>query len=622
MRNQSTTQGAAALVCTPRSCNEPAHAQRPDGARYPDGRSKWSCARFLDELRAHGDEAADQCFAALEAGELGERDFAAVFRHLNTNDARIPERCPTCGKPEPIPEVMKDLFKAVDEQARWLLDPTITDDENRGKQLMQQLDHGQHVFWTYAIPALLVYLTRSLPEGYAAPTFSAVLHLSGNLEHHTYRRLMGTLQMLVNVSSVGSFESRRLGIVHPNGHQTPGKAISTAKQLRLLHAGVRYIAQRHVAGELPANRPVGARTGVTGPFLHLTFRAQPHELRAAVRREADGAPSAVPVNREDLLATIVALSYLVIDGLRQLDLGLERRDEESLWAVWQTFARLMGIHPTDRWQSDAYVPANVDQADEFYRAYITRHYVGPGTERPNTPNKAGQKLGHAHLRMMRQHLMPRWLRWLPISRLYMQALIGKDGLRRIGLTPVWGQWLLRWLLLRLPAMWMRLVERVRPRKRADDAIEGSSPAPARPDLGRRPHGVVSDADLQAWKRNSGTQERLRPPFYKRALTVMGSVLLGHVHENLARLFFIGLIRREYGGEVTFLVPDRLDELRKLVMGRRHYVRRAGPRRVVHAPLAFPDRRTHRDRRSGAERRQGWHPTQFTPDAGGDGRERR
>ena len=75
---------------------------------------------------------------------------------------------------------------------------------------------------------------------------------------------------------------------------------------------------------------------------------------------------------------------------------------------------------------------------------------------------------------------------------------------RVGIKPVRGFFITKWLLRSLPGIWMRLWD-------AADKL---------------------DKD-------------------------------GHVHENLSRIFFQSLINRGVDGEVTFLIPDTLGDLQKL-----------------------------------------------------------
>ena len=89
----------------------------------------------------------------------------------------------------------------------------------------------------------------------------------------------------------------------------------TAQKLRLLHAGIRRLATKY--------------------------------------RPAYQARFGVPVNHEDMLATIMAFSYLLVIGIERLGLPLSRTEAEDLYYLWRVFAVLMGIHPADASHDDA-----------------------------------------------------------------------------------------------------------------------------------------------------------------------------------------------------------------------------------------------------------------------------
>ena len=69
----------------------------------------------------------------------------------------------------------------------------------------ERLKRGQRVFMTHALPAALVLLVKSLPEGYAAPSLSKVLSVSGNLSQRPYRRLLG--EEFVDMMLLRDYES-------------------------------------------------------------------------------------------------------------------------------------------------------------------------------------------------------------------------------------------------------------------------------------------------------------------------------------------------------------------------------------------------------------------------------
>jgi len=51
---------------------------------------------------------------------------------------------------------------------------------------------------------------------------------------------------------------------------------------------------------------------------------------------------------------VIAFSYLVIEGLQRLDVGLSDQEAEDLYYLWQVFARMAGIpisNMAGRWSS-------------------------------------------------------------------------------------------------------------------------------------------------------------------------------------------------------------------------------------------------------------------------------
>ena len=221
-----------------------------------------------------------------------------------------------------------------------------------------------------------------------------ILTISGDLETHPYKRTLGVLQMVVNVATCRGFADG-------------GAAVVTAQKLRLLHAGVRGIVRRRL------------------PDYEATY--------------------GVPVNQEDMLGTIMGFSYLVIEGLRQLEIGLSAAEEDDLYYLWSIFAHTMGIDPNA-------IPSTVEDARTFYAAYARRHYVDAAD------NPDGVRLAAADLSML-QHVMPTVLRWLGLNmvpRLYMQELMGRSHCQQIGIQPVRGHAILKWALSRLPVLWLKL----------------------------------------------------------------------------------------------------------------------------------------------------------------------
>jgi hypothetical protein len=325
---------------------------------------QWSDDAFLDALRRSGDPAADAAVAALMA-DGGLPSVGAAFKLLRANDTPLPPDAP-----QPLKDFMASSAG---------LPPDLD---------LPRLARGGRAFLRNALPSVVVLLASSLPRGYAAPCLGEILGISRDLERHPFGRLMGVVQLLINISDADAF-------------QPDGRAIVTAQKLRLLHAGVRAVSARH------------------RPDYPARFGA--------------------PVNHEDMLATIMGFSWLLIDGVRRLDLPLGHDEAEDLYYLWRVFALLMGIHPPGRPHDDSLIPPTIADAAVFYQAYVRRN------DTPAERNPYGVVLTRDNLAMMTSMIW--WplrvigLGWAP--RIAMTELLTPEELARVGVTPLIGHRVIR-----------------------------------------------------------------------------------------------------------------------------------------------------------------------------------
>jgi hypothetical protein len=162
---------------------------------------KWSDDAFLDSLRQQGDPLADRAVARLHE-DRGIEAVSRSFKLLTSDHQPLPDDAP-----EPYREFM-----------------AATAEPPPGIDL-ERLNRGAEAFRRHTFPACVTLLAASLPSGYSAPCLSRVLTVSDNLGHHPYRRLMGVLQLIVDVSTKMRHDD--------------GRAHLTARKLRLLHSGIR-----------------------------------------------------------------------------------------------------------------------------------------------------------------------------------------------------------------------------------------------------------------------------------------------------------------------------------------------------------------------------------------------
>lgn len=282
--------------------------------------------------------------------------------------------------PEDAPKPLVDFFVST----------RLVRDEILPELDVERLQRGTRLFRTYASQACVVMLASSLPSGYSAPCLAQILTISDQLRRHPYRRLLGVLQLLVNISQPLDDDLDN------------SAALVTAQKLRLLHAGVRSIVGR----KLPA-----------------------YEM-------AHGSP----VNHEDMMATIMGFSLLVVEGWRTLGVDLDEGEVEDYWYCWRQFSRMMGIYPHGQPLSEEFIPQSYAEAAAFYRSYVRRQFENDPAENPE-----GKALTEHNLQMM-QDLIPGWLRYLGFSKaphIAMEALLGPVGLQRVGMASTLGSGFLR-----------------------------------------------------------------------------------------------------------------------------------------------------------------------------------
>jgi len=161
---------------------------------------------------------------------------------------------------------------------------------------MQQIQRGQAVFWRYASPMLALLLHFSLIVGVSAPMVNQVLLSTGYLTKvspRTFRRLLETTSWLVTCMETNSLE--------PNG---PGW--EATMRVRFLHAKVRQRIRNSTSWY-------------------------------------DEEKFGVPINQEDMFATICAFSMGPAAGLRRMGLDWTAEQRRDFVALWRYIAWLMGV---------------------------------------------------------------------------------------------------------------------------------------------------------------------------------------------------------------------------------------------------------------------------------------
>lgn len=497
----------------------------PDAApRGPSGVDGWAaCDDFLHRLSGYGVPAADRF--VMEHRHLRYPDVRRFFGSIAPdpmlgarNDAREPRG--ELGLPDQMPSslahALREICQLPEEHASHELHALATYvqnalriDEDSDAPILPpwanrtRIIQGQHAFMTRLLPSVLALVCKSLIEAYSAPRPASVLNLSGELTALPYHRLLGTLQLLVTVSTHRSFE----GPWYP--------ALVAAQEMQLLHAGVRMnVAPRLVTPK--TGRIERDRRGWSGPD-DFTLWGGYEAFREGWPYRAEGTPAVDPpqvaVSQTDMLATIIAFGLFVVDGVDALGAPFEPDDAEAYWHLWRVFAVLKGIHPPGRPDDGSWVPETLDEARAFWATYQRHYVVGPTArsgdwvEEAKRTNPSGYALTSAHLRMLAR-LLKVELRWIPVSekgwlhvvRYYVERMCGEAGGARVGMPKARYGWMTRLLVETGPGLWSK---------------------------------IWSRTDVET-------------------------------HASISRRFLAGLIGQVYGDRVVFPVPQTADDLREFV----------------------------------------------------------
>ncbi|KAI9023385.1 hypothetical protein DFJ74DRAFT_668950 [Hyaloraphidium curvatum] len=185
----------------------------------------------------------------------------------------------------------------------------------------------EDVFWQFAGPMLMLLLHFSLIVGVSAPKVNRVLVSTGYLTkpgERTFKRLLETTAWLA-------------AIMEPDALRPMGSGWKACLRVRFLHAHVRLRLRK-----LAQKRP---------------------DLY-------DEASFGVPINQEDMAATILAFSVGPIAGLQRMGLAVSATQREDYCHLWRYVAWLMGVQ-------DVCNPCNSFPKASAWAMSIVRHISQP-----------------------------------------------------------------------------------------------------------------------------------------------------------------------------------------------------------------------------------------------------
>lgn len=220
--------------------------------------------------------------------------------------------------PPNAPQEIKDYFATTARLPEWA-----------DKDLIAL---GQQIYIRHGVWISLLLSYKALPECYACAKGAEVLFHTARLnEHHgslnTYaRRIAETAQFVFYSMS-------------PKGLSADGRGLLATQKVRLIHAIIRHYLKQ---------------------------------------KNWDSSQFDEPINQQDMAGTLMSFSALVLEGMEQLGIKLERVEKEAYIHTWRVVGHIIGLH-------DDLIPENAEDA------LLLGHTILDNQMRENDHSKALMK---------------------------------------------------------------------------------------------------------------------------------------------------------------------------------------------------------------------------------------
>lgn len=260
--------------------------------------------RLLDALRGTGDSPADQLIAHLGnlAGDVGEL-LTLLESLIRINGI---EDLDALDLPADEKAHVAAFLAASAELPAWY-------DEGR-------VEIGVRMFEKHTFLAFVVLGCASLPACYCWRFEAEVLATTGALIDEVPRRIPETAQMVLDVMARG-------GLARAQAGRAPGPGIRAAIKIRLIHACIRYLQSHHFP-EVAADDFEAPRASYLWPYVR-GFRALGDRI---------------PINQEQLAATHLTFSFIMLRGYRDVGIRLTEGEQQAYMHAWNIIGYLLGMN--------------------------------------------------------------------------------------------------------------------------------------------------------------------------------------------------------------------------------------------------------------------------------------
>lgn len=229
----------------------------------------------------------------------------------------------------------------------------------------QKMAQGMAFFWKYETEIALLLGCYSLPYCYAAANGAQVLWLTERIKKDTYKRLEETGEFVFEIMQERDWRN--------------GRNVIKVLKIRLMHAVVRYFTSHHAQWD---------------------------------------STWGLPINQEDMAGTNLAFSYIVVRGLRKMNVKTQTNEEESFLHFWDIIGCLLGVN-------ERLLPVDLREAYHLDRAIYRRQFK---------PSVAGKGLTQALTKVLQNQVPTKQLQNFPMAQ--MRFLLGKEVADLLGVPEV------------------------------------------------------------------------------------------------------------------------------------------------------------------------------------------
>ena len=266
----------------------------------------------------------------------------------------------------------------------------------------EHLRNAQRFFAVWGPLLGASYLLCALPSTYAAARGVQTIFHTGRLQTDPKRRVIETCGLLID-------------LMRPQQQGLDARSLETIRRVRLMHAYVRVLLSEGTWHDPSIPRPPRSRRGLrerAAQWAKQIGSSTWRSLPSVRQRQTPGAWSeawGLPLNQDDLAATLMAFAYLPLSSLNAEEppIAYDPGLADDWVCAWSIIGRLLGIDES----VVGALPTNLAEAGARWEEFAAREFGW---------SAAGREMVHALIRSVERDIPGRFLDPLVHEMFYRQ----------------------------------------------------------------------------------------------------------------------------------------------------------------------------------------------------------